>query len=77
LQYLAAGDDNGTLHILQVPKLLSKASKNESTLVRAFFEREIKRIKYVEERRIMKQSEKKEDAPATEAAPEQQAAVRK
>jgi hypothetical protein len=28
-QYLAIGDDSGTLHILEVPKNLQKMSKNE------------------------------------------------
>jgi dynein intermediate chain 3, axonemal len=28
-QYLAVGDDSGTLHILEVPKNLQKMTKNE------------------------------------------------
>ncbi|KAJ3331023.1 WD repeat-containing protein 63 [Blyttiomyces sp. JEL0837] len=50
-QFVAAGDDEGTLHILEIPRNLSKASKNERSIVKAFFDREVKRIHYVSDRK--------------------------
>ncbi|KAJ3123538.1 WD repeat-containing protein 63 [Nowakowskiella sp. JEL0407] len=50
-QFIAAGDDDGTLHILEVPKNLVKSVKNEKSIVRAFFDREVKRINYVSSRK--------------------------
>ncbi|KND04124.1 uncharacterized protein SPPG_01562 [Spizellomyces punctatus DAOM BR117] len=50
-QFIAAGDDEGTLHILEVPRNLTKPSKNEKAFVRAFFDREVRRLGYVRGRK--------------------------
>ncbi|KXS20411.1 WD40 repeat-like protein [Gonapodya prolifera JEL478] len=57
-QLLGVGDDEGTLHLLEVPRALSRAAKNEKTFVKAYFEREIQRLQYVAERRIIRAKEK-------------------
>ncbi|KAI8930261.1 WD40-repeat-containing domain protein [Entophlyctis helioformis] len=45
-QFIAAGDDAGTLHILEIPRNLQKQSKNEKSVISAFFEREGRRLAY-------------------------------
>ncbi|RKO93616.1 WD40-repeat-containing domain protein, partial [Blyttiomyces helicus] len=57
-QFIAAGDDEGTLHILEVPRNLTKASKNEKSFVRAFFDREVRRLNYVQERKQLRAKER-------------------
>ncbi|KAI9350807.1 WD40-repeat-containing domain protein [Obelidium mucronatum] len=57
-QFVAAADDEGTLHILEVPKNLTKPLKNEKHLARGFFDREVKRIAYVSERKQIRVREK-------------------
>ncbi|KAJ3291525.1 WD repeat-containing protein 63 [Borealophlyctis nickersoniae] len=67
-QFIAAGDDEGTLHILEVPRNLTKPSKNEKSFVRAFFDREIRRIAYVQQRKQFRVAERsKFEAAALEA----------
>ncbi|KAJ3219382.1 WD repeat-containing protein 63 [Dinochytrium kinnereticum] len=75
-QFIAAGDDEGTLHILEVPRNLSKPNKNEQSFVRAFFEREVKRIAYVHERKQfrIKERGKWEQANVEAAAAQKNAA---
>ncbi|KAJ1532402.1 WD repeat-containing protein 63, partial [Cladochytrium tenue] len=50
-QFLAVADDEGTLHVLEVPKNLSRPTKNEKHLVKAFFDRETRRMAYGAERK--------------------------
>jgi hypothetical protein len=50
-QFIAAGDDEGTLHILEVPKSLCKPVRNEKSILSAFFDREVKRLQYVQDRK--------------------------
>ncbi|KAI8810116.1 WD40-repeat-containing domain protein [Cladochytrium replicatum] len=50
-QFIAAGDDAGTLHILEVPRNLGKPSKNEKAMIRQLFDREVRRMQYVTQRR--------------------------
>ena len=57
-QFIAAGDDEGTLHIFEVPKNLTKPVRNEKVIVSNFFEREIKRIYYSQDRRKIRGQEK-------------------
>jgi WD40 repeat protein len=42
-QYIAVGDDSGTLHILECPKNLQKITKNEKGAIGVLFDRETKR----------------------------------
>ncbi|XP_002740173.1 dynein axonemal intermediate chain 3-like [Saccoglossus kowalevskii] len=48
---LAIADGVGTLHILEIPWTLRHASTNEVTSVSNYFDREVKRLEFVEERR--------------------------
>ncbi|TPX51495.1 hypothetical protein SeLEV6574_g00261 [Synchytrium endobioticum] len=57
-QFIAAGDDEGSLHILEVPRGLSKPARNEQQSVGSFFDREVKRLQYVQERKRMRAAEK-------------------
>lgn len=57
-QFIAAGDDEGTLHILEIPRNLIKPSKNEKAAVKSFFEREARRLQYTKERTNIRVSEK-------------------
>ncbi|KAJ3194937.1 WD repeat-containing protein 63 [Entophlyctis luteolus] len=57
-QFVAAADDEGTLHILEVPRHLTKPLKNEKLLMQALFDREVKRIGYVSERKQIRNREK-------------------
>jgi len=54
-QLLAVGDDQGTVHVMEVPRILRRAANNEKTFTLTFFEREVKRVEYgqrrVEERK--------------------------
>eukprot|EP01135_Chromosphaera_perkinsii_P005184 Nk52_evm2s322 gene=Nk52_evmTU2s322 len=55
---LAVGDDSGTLHIVELPLSLTKPTAGEVNTVEAFFEREMQRIAYMEERAVQRASQK-------------------
>ncbi|KAJ3009435.1 WD repeat-containing protein 63 [Thoreauomyces humboldtii] len=57
-QFIAAGDDEGTLHILEVPRNLTKPGKNEKAFVRSFFDREVRRLGYVKNRKEFRVKER-------------------
>ncbi|KAJ3169656.1 WD repeat-containing protein 63 [Geranomyces variabilis] len=57
-QFIAAGDDEGTLHILEVPRNLTKPSKNEKAFVRGFFDREVRRLGYGKGRKEFRAKER-------------------
>ncbi|KAI9204650.1 WD40-repeat-containing domain protein [Polychytrium aggregatum] len=57
-QFIAVGDDEGTLHILEVPRNLSKPVKNERSIIQTFFDREVRRLSYVKGRKEIRISEK-------------------
>ncbi|CAK4624064.1 hypothetical protein LEN26_006346 [Aphanomyces euteiches] len=46
-QLLAVGDINGNLHILEVPRTLSRGSTGERGVIESYFKREIVRVKAV------------------------------
>ncbi|KAJ3272283.1 WD repeat-containing protein 63 [Terramyces sp. JEL0728] len=50
-QFIAIGDDAGTLHILETPKNLQKMTKNEKLVISTYFDREIKRVSATSERK--------------------------
>ncbi|XP_077981205.1 dynein axonemal intermediate chain 3-like [Glandiceps talaboti] len=56
---LAIADSIGTLHILEVPWNLRHASSNEVTSVSNYFDREVKRIDFVQERKEIRTTEKR------------------
>lgn len=56
-QFLGVGDDEGTLHVLEVPKALRRPSRNEKQLIKAFFEREVKRVGNVVEQKANRAKE--------------------
>ncbi|OUM60331.1 hypothetical protein PIROE2DRAFT_46349, partial [Piromyces sp. E2] len=57
-QFLASGDDDGTLHVIEIPKNLTKIKRNEKSLMKNFFEREESRLRYVTERKVVRAKEK-------------------
>ncbi|XP_054092466.1 dynein axonemal intermediate chain 3 isoform X1 [Callithrix jacchus] len=59
-QFIAIADYYGTLHILEIPWTLSRPSTNEMTSVNHYFEREVKHLEYVEQRKNIREQEKKE-----------------
>ncbi|XP_023417057.1 dynein axonemal intermediate chain 3 isoform X2 [Cavia porcellus] len=59
-QFIAIADYYGTLHILEIPWTLSHPSTNEVSSVNYYFEREVKHLEYVEQRRSIREQEKKE-----------------
>ncbi|XP_058964872.1 dynein axonemal intermediate chain 3-like [Pocillopora verrucosa] len=59
-QLLAVGDGMGTLHVMEVPWNLRHPSANEANAMENFFEREVKRLAFVEERMKIREQEKKQ-----------------
>ncbi|XP_040843173.1 dynein intermediate chain 3, axonemal [Ochotona curzoniae] len=59
-QFIAIADYYGTLHILEIPWTLSHPSANEASSVNHYFEREVRHLEYVEQRRSIREQEKKE-----------------
>ncbi|XP_004841411.1 WD repeat-containing protein 63 [Heterocephalus glaber] len=59
-QFLAIADYYGTLHILEIPWTLSHPSTNEVSSVNYYFEREVKHLEYVEQRKNIREQEKKD-----------------
>lgn len=57
-QYLAVGDNEGKLHIIEIPRNLRKTIPHEDKLMQSFYDREIKRVKYAAERKQIRASEK-------------------
>jgi hypothetical protein len=49
-QMLAVGDDQGTVHVMEVPRNLRRASSSEKGFAANFFGREEKRVGFVERR---------------------------
>jgi len=47
-QLLAVGDDQGTVHVIEVPRSLRRAANNEKAFATNFFVREVKRVEYVQ-----------------------------
>ena len=47
---LAVGDDQGTVHVMEVPRNLRRAANNEKAFAGNFFAREEKRVEYVQQR---------------------------
>mmetsp|Transcript_3748 Transcript_3748/g.9465 ORF Transcript_3748/g.9465 Transcript_3748/m.9465 type:complete len:857 (+) Transcript_3748:102-2672(+) len=74
-QLLAAGDDQGTLHLMEIPRNLRRAPATEKAAMAAFFDREVLRVAYVQRRKEQRELEAAEAAAnpeaATEAAPVQ------
>lgn len=66
-QFLAAGDEVGTLHIMEVPWNLRTASTNELSIVEHYLEREANRLMYVDNRQTSRPVVKTKDSNATEA----------
>jgi WD40 repeat protein len=66
-QLLAVGDANGNLHILEIPRNLSRPVAHEETLVRDFFAREHQHVLYVERRQKVRAAELVAKTAAAEA----------
>ena len=47
-QLLAVGDDQGTVHVLEVPRNLRRAANNEKQFAQNFFAREESRVEYMQ-----------------------------
>ena len=47
-QLLAVGDDQGTVHVLEVPRNLRRAANNEKAFAQNFFVREEQRVEYIQ-----------------------------
>ncbi|XP_038167661.1 dynein intermediate chain 3, axonemal isoform X1 [Arvicola amphibius] len=61
-QFIAIADYYGTLHILEIPWTLSHPSFNEVSSVNYYFDREVKHLEYVQQRKLIRDQEKKEMA---------------
>lgn len=61
-QFIAIADYYGTLHILEIPWTLSHPSSNEVSSVNYYFEREVRHLEYVQQRKEIREQEKKEMA---------------
>ncbi|KAB1269100.1 WD repeat-containing protein 63 [Camelus dromedarius] len=59
-QFIAIADYFGTLHILEIPWTLSHPSTNEVSSIHYYFEREVKHLEYVEQRKKIREQEKKD-----------------
>ncbi|RHY01402.1 hypothetical protein DYB36_002923 [Aphanomyces astaci] len=66
-QLLAVGDVNGNLHILEVPRTLSRGSAGERGVIETYFKREIVRVKAVLEYADM--ASRNANASLNQAAP--------
>ena len=47
----------GTVHVLEVPRLLRRAANNEKMFTYTFFDREVKRVEYVGQRLEVRKEE--------------------
>jgi len=61
-QLLAVGDDQGTVHVMEVPRNLRRAANNEKSFTLNFFEREVKRVNYVQQREVVRKEQAAADA---------------
>ncbi len=61
-QLLAVGDDQGTVHVMEVPRILRRAANNEKTFTLTFFEREVKRVEYGQRRMEQRKEELQQNA---------------
>ncbi|XP_065784136.1 dynein axonemal intermediate chain 3 isoform X2 [Muntiacus reevesi] len=59
-QFIAIADYYGTLHILEIPWTLSHPSTNEVSSISHYFEREVKHLEYVEQRKNIREQERRE-----------------
>ncbi|XP_054576885.1 dynein axonemal intermediate chain 3 [Eptesicus fuscus] len=59
-QFIAVADYYGTLHILEIPWTLSHPSTNEVSSINYYFEREVKHLEYVAQRKKIREQERKE-----------------
>ncbi|CAD8180809.1 unnamed protein product [Paramecium pentaurelia] len=57
---VAVGDSDGTLHLLEFPQSLCKDQGNEIKVMRQFWEREVKRVNYYQERFKLREQQAKE-----------------
>ena len=73
-QILAVGDDQGTAHILEVPRNLRRAANNEKAFTQNFFEREVKRVAYQARRGEVRAEEAVEKDSAKAQAEAEEAA---
>jgi len=67
-QLLAVGDEAGNLHVLDIPRNLRRRVPNEEQTMRAFFEREVLRVEYVDARGKVRAAEKDSKKAAAPAA---------
>ncbi|XP_040607574.1 dynein intermediate chain 3, axonemal [Mesocricetus auratus] len=61
-QFIAIADYYGTLHILEIPWTLSHPSFNEVSSVNYYFEREVNHLEYTQQRKLIRDEEKREIA---------------
>merc|ERR1719281_2040803 len=76
-QKLAAGDEQGNVHVLSMPKNLVKQAGREFELMKNFLEREEQRVAYFDKRRVelgeLKETIEKQQQMAADKGEEQQA----
>nr|XP_033772911.1 WD repeat-containing protein 63 [Geotrypetes seraphini] len=58
--FLAISDEYGTLYIFEIPWTLRSLSSNENSLVQNYFDREVKHLDYLQQRKTFRANEKKE-----------------
>ncbi|CAK59134.1 unnamed protein product (macronuclear) [Paramecium tetraurelia] len=57
---VAVGDSDGTLHLLEFPQSLCKDQGNEIKVMRQFWDREVRRVNYYQERFKLREQQAKE-----------------
>ena len=67
-QMLAVGDDQGTVHVLQIPRNLRRSPANERQFISAFIAREEQRVAYVK-RQLAETAEERQAGKAGGDAP--------
>ena len=68
-QLLAVGDDQGTVHVMEVPRNLRRAAANEKAFAHSFFVREERRVEWVEQRMEAVKADKEAARDAKADAP--------
>lgn len=59
-QMFAVGDEQGLLHVLEVPRNLKRPVPNEKSNAKQFFDRELSRVRYYSQRRDKQEEERKQ-----------------
>jgi len=56
--YLAIGDNLGVCHVMRLPRMLTRPSRNDEKTMRAILDREVNRVAYIEKRQEFRANER-------------------